>query len=183
MRRSLFVAVLFTALGAAAQEGGRTDGPEGSEQGKGGYEKPSGSGRISILVNWGASVPVGQTPPLGGNGFTGAPLYLGGTLSFWMYDWFLLDAHGSYALNTGRTNILVGPRFRTSTWPVAASLGLRAGAILDPQIGVRFGLSPIATVEMIFIKHIVVGLEGSFDIPISGNGSSLRVGLMLGWRF
>jgi hypothetical protein len=183
MRRSLFVAVLFTALAAAAQEGGRTDGAEGSEQGRGGYQKPSGSGRFSIALNWGASIPVGVQPPLGGNGVTGAPMYLGGTASLWMYDWFLLDAHGSYAFNTGRTHILVGPRFRTSTWPVAASLGLRAGAILDPQIGLRFGLSPIGTLEMIFLKHLLVGLEGSFDIPLAGNGSALRVGLNLGWRF
>ena len=81
MRRSLTVAVLFTALSASAQEGGRTDGAEGSEQGKGGYEKPSGSGRVSLTLNWGASLPVGLLAPLVGNGFTGAPLYLGGTVS------------------------------------------------------------------------------------------------------
>lgn len=183
LNRSLFAALFLTTLTAFAQEGGRTDGAEGSEQGKGGYEKPSGSGRFSLMVNWGASVPLGVQPPLGGNGFTGAPLYLGGTASFWMYDWFLVDAHGSYAFNTGRANVLVGPRFRTSTWPVSASLGVRAGAIVDPQVGLRFGLSPVATLEMIFFKHLLVGLEGSFDIPISGNGSDIRVGLNLGWRF
>ena len=183
MKKLLYLAVLFTALAAVAQEGGRTDGAEGSEQGKGGYEKPSGNGKFSIALNWGASIPVGLNAPLGGNGFTGAPLYLGGTVSLWMFDWFLLDAHGSYAFNTGRTNILIGPRFRTNTWPVSASLGIRAGAIIDPQVGLRFGLSPVATVDMIFIKHVLLGLEASFDVPVAGNGASLRVGLNLGWRF
>ncbi len=183
MKQLLYIALLVTAAPALAQEGGRTDGAEGSEQGKGGYDKPSGSSRFSLTLNWGASIPVGLPAPLGGLGFTGAPLYLGGTASLWMYDWFLLDAHGSYAFNTGRVNILVGPRFRTATWPVSASLGLRAGAILDPQVGLRFGLSPVAAVELIFIKHLLLGLEGSFDLPLAGNGSALRIGLNVGWRF
>ncbi len=184
MRRTLAIAVLFTTLAAWAQEGGRTDGAEGSEQGKGGYDKPSGSSRLSLVVNWGAEVPVGLSPPLSGSApRNGPPLYLGGTFSVWMYPWFLLDVHGSYGFNTGRVNALVGPRFRTATWPVSASLGLRAGAIYDPTVGLRFGLSPVASVEMIFIKHLLVGLDGSFDIPIAGNGSALRIGLVAGWRF
>ena len=74
---------------------------------------------------------------------------------------------------------------RTTTWPVAASLGLRAGAIYDstPGVGLRFGLSPVATFELILAKHLLVGLQGSFDIPLAGNGSSLRIGLNVGWRF
>lgn len=185
MKRFLALTLLFTALGAAAQEGGRTDGPEGSEVGKGGYPRASGSSRISVLLDWGANLPVGGVSPLGGLGAQGAPLYLGGTVSFWMYDWFLLDGHGSYAFNTQRVNVLIGPRFRTATWPVSASLGIRAGAIYDltPGVGLRFGLSPIATFEMIFAKHLLVGLQGSFDIPLAGNGSSLRIGLNVGWRF
>lgn len=181
--RALCLTLLFTAFAAAAQEGGRTDGAEGSEQGKGGYERPSGSGRLSLVLNWGASAAVGVNPPLSGNTFTGPPLYLGGTASLWMYEWFLFEAHGSYAFNSGRTNVLLGPRFRTNTWPVSGSLGLRAGAILDPQAGLRFGLSPVASVEMIFFKHLLLALEGSWDIPIAGNGSGVRVGLNLGWRF
>lgn len=183
MKRFLVVAALFTALGAAAQEGGRTDGAEGSEVGKGGYPRPSGSSRLSLMLDWGASIPVGIVAPLGGVGPTGAPLYLGGTFSFWMYDWFLLDAHGSYAFNTGRVNVLLGPRFRTATWPVAASLGLRAGAIYAPSVGLRFGLSPVATLELILVKHLLFGLEGSFDLPLAGDGSALRIGLNVGWRF
>lgn len=185
MNRFLTLAVLFTALGAAAQEGGRTDGAEGSEVGKGGYPRASGSSRISLVLDWGANLPVGGTPPLSGLGPSGPPLYLGGTVSFWMYDWFLLDGHGSYAFNTGKVNALIGPRFRTATWPVAASLGLRAGAIYDPApgVGLRFGLSPVATFELILAKHLLVGLQGSFDLPLAGNGSSLRIGLNVGWRF
>ncbi len=182
MRRVFGFVVLFAAFDAAAQEGGRTDGAEGSEQGKGGYEKPSGNGKFSVVLNWGASLPVGAQAPRSGTG-NQAPLYLGGTVSLWMFDWLLFDAHGSYAFNTGRTNLLVGPRFRTSTWPVSASLGIRAGAIFDPQVGLRFGLAPVASVEMFVIKHLLVGLEGSFDVPLSGNDSGLRIGLTVGWRF
>lgn len=183
MRPFVLITALLAACAAGAQEGGRTDGPEGSEVGKGGYPRPSGSSRLSLMIDWGAALPVGTVQPLGGLGPQGAPLYLGGTFSFWMYDWFLLDAHGSYAFNAGRVNALIGPRFRTATWPVAASLGLRAGAIYDPSTGLRFGLSPVATVELILMKHLLLGLQGSFDIPLAGNGSLLRIGLNVGWRF
>ena len=100
-----------------------------------------------------------------------------------MADWFLLDAHGSYAFNNQRTALLVGPRFRTWTWPVSASIGLRAGMILEPSNGLRFGLSPIAALDMIFARHFIAGLEGCVDVPLGGNGVSVRVGLNLGWRF
>ncbi len=183
MRRSLTLAVLFTAFSAFAQEGGRTDGAEGSEQGKGGYEKVSGSSRFSLRVDWGAAIPIGTAPPLSGSSVNGAPLYLGGTATLWLFDWFLLDAQGSHSFDRGRTNIFIGPRFRTTTWPVAASVGLRAGAIIDPSFGLRFGLSPVVGVEMIFLKHLLLGLEGSVDIPIGSSSSSLRIGLNIGWRF
>jgi hypothetical protein len=176
MRRLLCIAAFALALCASAQEGGRTDGPEGSEVGKGGFDRPL-IGKFSLALDWGASF---NTAPLSGNA---APLYLGGTVSFWSTDWFLLDAHGSYAFNTGRTAVLVGPRFRTWTWPIAASLGLRAGVINDPYVGVRFGLSPIAALDMVFARHFIAGLEGCVDVPVAGNGSTVRVGLNVGWRF
>lgn len=178
MRRSLFLAVLFSALAASAQEGGRTDDKEGSEVGKGGYDKPL-SGKFSLAFDWGASIAT--RAPL--SGVSGAPLYLGGTFSFWMADWFLLDAHGSYSFDRQRTAILVGPRFRTWTWPISGSLGLRSGMIYEPNIGLRFGLSPIASLDMIFARHFIAGLEGCVDVPIEGTGASVRVGLNLGWRF
>ncbi|MBX7098366.1 MAG: hypothetical protein K1X89_11685 [Myxococcaceae bacterium] len=175
-RSLLAVAAVLLSATAFAQDRGRTDGPENSEWGKGGYDKPL-SGSFSLAFDFGGAI---NNTPLGGSG---APLYMGGTASYWMTDWFLMDLHGSYAFNSQRFHGLLGPRFRTATWPVSGSLGLRAGIITDPLAGVRFGLSPIAAVDMMFNRHLIAGLEGAIDIPIAGNGVTYRIGLNIGWRF
>lgn len=168
-----FVAVVAVVPAAWAE--GRTDGPEGSEIGEGGYTSTT-SGRLSLAVDWGGTVPV--TP------YAGAPLYFGGTVSGWMADWFLLDAYGGYSLNTQRLDVLVGPRFRTATWPVSLSAGLRGGLMYDAGISsARFGISPVVAADMVFMRHLLVGLQGAVDIPVGGNGQQFRIGLNIGWRF
>src|SRR3712207_202677 len=67
-------------LPALAQERGRTDGPEGSEYGKGGYERSRGGGRFSLEFNWGAAVNQ-EPPPL--DAPDGPPLFVGATASLW----------------------------------------------------------------------------------------------------
>lgn len=177
MRSPLGLLVVLLALPVAAQEGGRTDGPEGAEIGKGGYTSASEVSAFSLALNWGASV---NLAPLNG---VGAPLYLGATASYWVTDWFAAELHGAYAFNTSRVFSYLGPRFRTPTYPVSGGIGLRAGAIFDPFQGVRFGLSPVASVDLILQRHFLASLEACFDIPIAGNGTTTRIGLTLGWRF
>ena len=179
IRSMLTLALLLLATPALAQDRGRTDGAENSEFGKGGYSKPL-SGKFSLALDFGAAL-IDRAPLTGAP--MGPPLYVGGTFSYWMTDWFLLDLHGAYAFNSGRFHGLIGPRFRTAWWPISASIGLRPGIITDPFTGVRFGLSPVASVDMIFERHLIAGLQGSIDIPLGGNGVSYRIGLNLGWRF
>jgi hypothetical protein len=136
-------------------------------------------GKFSLAIDWGASFATNAPVAL----VAGAPLYLGGTLSFWVSDWFLLDLDVSHAFNNQRTALLSGPRFRTLTLPLSASIGLRAGVIFEPHVPARFGLSPIAAVDMLLVRHVLLGLEGCVDVPVGGNGVSVRVGLKVGWRF
>jgi hypothetical protein len=173
------VLVALLAFPSLAQERGRTDGPEGSEIGKGGYESSFG-GKWSLALDFGASVRT--SAPLSGVPL-GLPLYFGATATFWLTDWVQLDAHGAYAFDSGRVLALVGPRFRTPTWPVSGSLGLRPGIITEPNVGLRFGLSPVASVDLILARHVLVGLQGSVDLPIAGGSPGLRLGLNAGWRF
>ncbi len=176
---ALCLSAMLVVPGAALADG-RTDGPEGSEVGKGGYDKPL-SGSFSLALDWGASISTAS--PL--SGASRVPIYLGGTASFWLTDWFLLDGHGAYAFDTGRLFVLVGPRFRTWSWPVSFGAGLRAGLINDPAPGTgpRFGLSPVVSADMIFRRHLLAGLQAMADIPIAGNGVTFRIGINIGWRF
>ncbi|WP_342375663.1 hypothetical protein NVS55_30835 [Myxococcus stipitatus] len=169
-------------VSAVAQERGRTDGPEESEYGKGGYSRSGGTG-VSLQLDWGAAVnaekPHRDAPE-------GPPLYAGATLSVWGADWYSLDASFAYVFDGGRVIGMVGPRFRTWGWPLVFSAGLRAGAIYIPEDeGLRFGISPHLGAEVLMgaRDNIVLGLNYNPDIPIGGGGVSHRLGLGVGYRF
>lgn len=182
MNRNLFsTMVLLGALGAtevwAQKQGGRTDGPEGSEVGYGGYTTPTVN-RFSLAADMGANIAMKS---FGGKG---TPIYLGGTLSYWMTDWASLGLHSNYAFNTERFIALIGPTFRTdSGGPLSFNIGLRAGIASDEKV--RFALSPELGMDMLLAQRLIIGLLGAWDVPL-GEGarpSQLRIGLKLGWRF
>lgn len=178
--RTLAIGVICSLSTAAiAQERGRTDGPEGSEYGKGGYSR-SGAGSFSLALDWGASMS--SSGPLTGQGM-GPPLFVGITGSLWLDEWFVLDLSPSYQANDGRVNLLVGPRFRTVGYPVSASAALQAGPIIDPDVGVRFGLSPQVGLDSILNDHYLLGLIYALDIPIGGDSLNHRLFMKLGYRF
>ncbi len=172
-------------LSALAQEGGRTDGPEGSEYGKGGYRDPGG-GQFSLEFNWGAAVNQ-VSPPEGAP--EGPPLFLGLTASLWGDDWFQLDFSGAYVMDGGRLDLLVGPRFRTYGYPLSLHAGLKAGAIVIPEVGLRFGLSPQVGADLMLGNrdNIILGLAYAPDIPlpveITGDSVTHRLFMSLGYRF
>lgn len=170
------VAVLALPTMALAQERGRTDGPEGSEYGKGGYGEPGG-GMFSLSLSWGAALP---STPLSGNT---APLFVGAIGTFWLDDWFVFDVAPSYLFNSRRLNLLVGPRFRTMGYPIGAYIGLHAGAISIPDAGVRFALSPQLGVDMTFADHYLAGLGYAMDIPLGGPSTNHRIFMNVGYRF
>jgi hypothetical protein len=169
-------------LTASAQERGRTDGPEESEYGKGGYDDPGGQG-VSLQLDWGAAVNSEQ-PPRGAP--EGPPLYVGATLSLWGDDWFQLDMSGAYVFDGGRFIGMVGPRFRTWGWPIVFTAGLKAGAIVIPEgEGLRFGIEPNVGAEFFLgdENHILLGLNYMPDIPIGGGGVTHRLGMSVGYKF
>lgn len=171
------IAVLVSGT-VLAQPRGRTDGPEGSEYGKGGYEDP-GSGPFSLTLNWGAAIH--SRSPLGGRP-SGPPLFIGGTGTFWADERFVMDASVAYLLSNQQLNVLVGPRFRTGTYPVSGTAGLQAGALFQNS-EVFFGLSPNVSAEMILKDHLVAGLGYALDIPIGGGEVSHRIFMNVGYRF
>ncbi|MFY2564125.1 hypothetical protein ACN469_41425 [Corallococcus terminator] len=176
---SLAVAAPLTA---AAQERGRTDGPEESEYGKGGYSGSNSQG-VSLQLDWGAAINDREPPE---DAPSGPPLYVGATLSLWGADWFSLDASAAYVFDGGRFVGMVGPKFRTWGWPLVFTAGLRAGAIVIPEAeGLRFGISPQLGAEVLMghRDNILLGLNYNPDIPIGGGGVTHRLGMSIGYRF
>jgi hypothetical protein len=173
-------AAVVAPLSAQAQERGRTDGPEGSEYGKGGYSRRSGSG-FALELNWGAAFVARQSES---RSLSGPPLFIGGTASFGSADWLQFDISGAYVLQNGQVSALLGPRFRTYGYPVSFNAGLKAGAFLVPDEGLRFGLSPQAGVDVLLANdRIVLGLGYALDIPIAERGLTNRLFMNAGYRF
>src|SRR5262245_13487499 len=114
MKSLVLAAIVALPLTAAAEkERARTDGPEGSEIGKGGYKDPAG-GNFSLSVSAGGSF--GNYPDK--RVFDpGPPLFVGLVATYWAGDWYLFDLEGDYMLNNKAVNAFIGPRFRTMAWP------------------------------------------------------------------
>lgn len=173
-------AAVVAPLSAGAQPRGRTDGPEGSEYGKGGYSRAMDS-HFSLELNWGAAFAPNMSEPVSSSG---PPLFLGATASIWGDDWYQLDFSGAYVLRSGQVNLLVGPRFRTYGFPVSLNAGLKAGAFLVPDEGLRFGLSPQVGLDLLVADdRIVFGLGYALDIPIAIRGITHRIFMNVGYRF
>lgn len=174
-RAAIVVAVMGMVGPVLAQERGRTDGPEGSEIGKGGYADPS-AGSVSLQLDWGGSFAEFDQDP---------PLFVGGTASYWMDDWFLVDLSGAYLFNTETFQALVGPRFRSPfTYPLAFSLGLKAGVALLGGDDVYFTLSPQVGGDFLVSDKVLLGLTYSPDFYLGADSNpNHRVFLNLGYRF
>ena len=78
---------------------------------------------------------------------------------------------------------LIGPVFRTDTWPLSFNLGFRAGVANDDKT--RFAISPELGADMLVADHFLLGFVAAWDVPIGSGAtpSQVRIGLRLGWRF
>jgi hypothetical protein len=174
------VAALLCIAGTAvwAQTPGRTDGPEGSEVGKGGYvPAPGGKSAFSLQIDFGGLARTdGSTPT--------PPLFLGLTGTYWAEEFYRLDLSGQYLWGVRRWQALFGPSFRTVTWPVSFSIGLQVGAMF-PEVGsVYFLISPRMGVDLIVESHFQLGLGVAYDMAMWEPALfTFRGYIDIGWRF
>jgi hypothetical protein len=164
--RILLLLLGFATL-AGAQATGRTDGPEKSEYGKGGYPFGGRVGRFYVT-------------PAFGSGFFDAPqrgaqtgLLYGLDLGYEMDEWVGLQ--GSYHYLTDRDVSLfgLGSRFTYRRLPFAYHVSVQAG-LYAPRAGSRdFGLAPGAGVDVVLHERLQVGLGFRRDFIFSDARSRL----------
>jgi len=177
----LTLASLLWAGPTLSQERGRTDGPEGSEVGKGGYKPASGGGgAFSIQFDGGGAFTV-KGPQFS------PPLFAGATATYWGTDYYRVDLSGAYVFGTSNYHVfevLVGPSFRTISYPLSFSLGLQAGAYIPNQGDARFVLSPRIGMDFLPESALLMGINANYDLTL-GNAdlSIVRVYLSFGVRF
>jgi hypothetical protein len=157
----LFFALLFLPALVRAETPGRTDGPEKSEYGKGGYPFGGSVGRFYVT-------------PAFGSGFFDTPqkkdetgLLYGLDLGYEMDEWVSLQ--GSYYYLTDRATSLfgIGSRFTVRRLPFAYHVSVQAG-LYAPRAGTRdFGLAPGAGIDVVLHERVQVGLNYRHDVIFS----------------
>ena len=108
---------------------------------------------------------------------------MGGTLTYWYTDWFLVDLSGGYIFTSKKSDALVGPRFRLPFYPLGFSLGLKAGALFIPTLGTRFAIAPTVAADLLIADHLILALNYAPNIAIGTNDVTHLFYLSLGYRF
>ena len=166
---------MCTASIGLTQERGRTDGPEGSEFGKGGYSGASDD-LFTAEARFGAAIS-----DLGNE----APIFFGLSLNYFVDYALSLEFSGNYLVESESGNILVGPRLRSGGSPLGLTGALKAGPYFLKGGSTRFALSPQVGVEVDASEKIVFGLHYAADIVFVPGSAELvnRVFMGLGYRF
>jgi len=176
---ALFFVAAPPNLALAAVERGRTDDPkEGSEYGKGGYERAGGLGRFSLGANFGA----GMFDPKGPKDFQSG-LAFGIDGGYWLDDWVVGEASFAFVTKANRFDTLVGPRFRLVMEPIALNIGLKAGLSVDSD-NTAFAVAPSVGAEFTIGDHVVLGLNYLAVLPVHEEMVRVnRLFLSVGYRF
>lgn len=158
---------------------GRTDGPEGSEVGQGGYRRAPGPGALQLTVDFGGAI----TDKGSGEPLHDRPYFIGVDAAWSADDWLLLEVSAAYDFDLERTLVLAGPRFRSPFAPVALGIGVKAG-LMSWSSRTRFGVTPEASAELEVGSRGVFGLHYALDVPVEQDTTvTHRVYLGLGVRF
>jgi len=175
MRRMILIAILALAAGVGAEPGsqtfyardsiapGRTDGPEGSEYGKGGYWHNAQYGRFYTEGFWGAAqVDIGGVG-LDGVGSSQTDLISGLNVGYAMEDWLAFQL-GFAQISDQKIRLYSGGvRSAYTTEPFNYFLSLDAELYSPDRGESHFGIVPGAGVEVILHRHLRVGLRFQHD--------------------
>ena len=161
-----------------AETPGRTDGPEKSEYGKGGYPFGARVGRFYVT-------------PAFGSGFFDTPqkrdetgLLYGLDLGYEVDEWVGLQGGYHYLTDRAMSLFGLGSRFTYRQLPFAWHVSAQAGLYV-PRAGARnFGLAPGAGVDVVLHERVQVGLNYCHDFIFSDVRSHLnRVYATVGFYF
>ena len=155
MRRITLIALLALAVGAQAATPGRTDGPEGSEYGAGGYHYKAQYGRFYTEGFWGAATVEGSD--------TETSLISGLNAGYMVEEWLAFQVGFARILEQNINLYAGGVRSAYITRPFNYYFSLDA-ELYSPESGdTRFGIAPGVGAEVILSDRLRVGLRYQRD--------------------
>lgn len=167
---------------AAAQQA-RTDGPEGSEIGHGGYPWQT-SGQLYIEGMFGAAV-IDIEPEGGGEDISQTDLISGVSVGYLMEDWLGFQVGYGYIGGDQKTSLYTaGVRNLLNYEPINGFLSLDA-ELYSPDAGdTRFGIAPGVGAEVMLNQHLRAGLRYQHDFIFADDNISInRFSASLQFRF
>ena len=159
---------LASAIGAGADEPepGRTDGPEGSEYGKGGYSFLRGDGHFYLEGFFGAA-QVDIKPEGAGDNSSTTDLIFGANVGYQFDYWLSFRAGFGHIADQNIDLFSAGVRGSYDQEPINYFLSLDA-ELFKPEVGEdRFGIVPGVGVEAVVHDKLSVGLGYQHDFIFS----------------
>ena len=158
MRRIALIALLALAVGAHAATPGRTDGPEGSEYGKGGYWHKTQYGLFYTEGFLGAATVKGSD-----DFDSDTDLISGLNVGYMVEEWLAFQLGFAHILDQNTNLYSGGMRSAYIHRPFNYYFSLDA-ELYSPEIGdTRFGLAPGVGAEAMLSDRLRVGLRYQRD--------------------
>ena len=147
----------------AEPEPGRTDGPEGSEYGKGGYSRFGPGGQYFVDGFFGSA----QVAAEGADKESETDLVAGVNLGYQIEDWLSFQIGYGYISDQKIGLYTIGARSRSDYDPFGCFFTLDAG-LLTPDVGDRkFAITPGVGVDLKLSEKLKVGLGFQHDFVMS----------------
>ena len=170
---ALLLSIAVASSSSAAAEPGRTDGPEGSEYGKGGYRFLTTYGKYYLEGYFGAAVidiepdnvpNVSKTDLMGGFG-----------AGYLVEEWLAVQlGYGHISGDLSADLYSIGMRQSVNRRPFNYQFGLDA-EIYSPDSGSsKFGIAPAVGAELIMSEHLRLGLQFQHDFIFSDDNISIN---------
>jgi opacity protein-like surface antigen len=162
------------AMAADPPPPGRTDGPEGSEVGRGGYAHFGTPGSIYIEPFFGAAA-VDIELEGSGDESSMTDLIYGVNVGYMMEEWLGVQVGYGYIGGDQKSSIYsAGIRNVLRNEPVNWYMGLDA-ELYTPDVGdSRFGIAPTAGAEVVISEKLRIGLQYQHDFIFSDDTISIN---------
>jgi hypothetical protein len=172
-RATCILAILAFAVPALADDSGRTDGPEGSEYGKGGYRYWSTGGAYFVEGFVGAAV-VDIEFDDSDREVSRTDLFSGVNAGYMVEDWLAFQL-GFGHISEQKTNLLsAGMRSSYDLDPFSYSFSLDT-ELYSPDVGsTKFGIAPGVGAEMHLSERLHVGLRFQHDFIFADDNISIN---------
>ena len=160
---------LAASAGAGEPEPGRTDGPEGSEYGKGGYWRYRTNGEFLVEGYFGAAaVDIDE------RSFSRTDLISGVNAGYMVEDWLAFRIGYGHISDQGTDLFSIGMLSSYNLEPFNYFFSLDA-ELYSPDPGEdKFGIVPGAGAEMVLGDHVRVGLRYQHDFIFADETISIN---------